>query len=136
MSKYNKAVNTFRLAMGTACYCKTCQALLAFGVNSRAAGKALVRNPGAYEEFLRAHEAYHKAKLEDLPVEWKADALTPDFKANVLYAKPKPIFVRPVLGDEERALAKLRACIDVKQVNARMVPAPIRKLDTAAFKGW
>ena len=32
-----KAINTFKLAMGTAQYCKSCRALMTYGVNSKEA---------------------------------------------------------------------------------------------------
>ena len=140
MEKYNKAVNAFRLAMGTACYCKSCQVLMTYGVNSAAAMRAIGVPSQVWVGWLKAHAAYHTAKGEELPIEWTVAGLSDEFKANVLAPKPrvsKPIFVRPVLSEEERAIAKLRSVCTTKQANARVENRPIiKRLDPTPFKGF
>lgn len=136
---YTKSVNSFRLAMGTASYCKSCQALMAYGVNSGMAMRAIGVPSQAWVGWLKAHEAYHLAKGEELPDEWTVRGLTDEFKANVLTPKPKakPVFVRKDVSDEERAIAKLKAVVQHKQINGRVDDKPIiTHIDTTPFKGW
>jgi hypothetical protein len=74
------SINRLSLATGTARYCKTCRILMAYGVNSREAMVACGVPSQAWKGFLKAHEAYHKLKGEELPDKLLVDALTPEFE--------------------------------------------------------
>jgi hypothetical protein len=140
-SKYNRAVNSFRLAMGTAAYCQSCQALMAFGIESAKAMQAIGVPSQEWIGWLKKHEAYHTAKGEELPVEWTAAGLSQAFKDKVLAPKPKvkakPVFVRKPLSDEDKALAKFNQLAGTnKQVNARKERPILKHIDATPFKGW
>jgi len=145
MSKrYEKAVNSFRLACGTASRCASCQALLAYGVNSTEtmkAAAALVGHPvygQGYVKWLRAHAAYHERLGEELPEEWTEAGLSDEFKANLMPLPHKPVFVRPVKppfvrkdNDMDKAVRSFRKG---RQENARTRPEPISKLDASVLR--
>ena len=81
-------INGFRLAMGTASYCKTCKALMTSGVNNPEVAKSLgIEGPIAWARFLEEHEAYHKAKGEELPESWTVRALDAYMLARIEEAK-------------------------------------------------
>lgn len=122
---YNKPVNSVRLAFGTASYCKTCRALMAGGVNNPEVAKSLgINGPKQWDKFLRDHEAYHKAKGEELPDSYTVRGFSEEMKAMVA-AKPEP----------KVSVAVVRQF--VKQTNGRQDNRPVIKpLNTTPFAGF
>jgi len=135
----DKAINTVRLAFGTASYCKSCRALATYGVNSAEAMRAIGVPSQAWVGWLKRHEAYHTAKGEELPDEWTERGLTQEFKDAVLTPKPKyvPAPMRDVTDEEKAIVAfKLAARPVIHQRNGRRDNKPIlAPLDTTPFKG-
>ena len=135
-----RAVNTFRLAMGSASYCKSCRALMTYGVNSKEAMVAIGVPSQAWVGWLKGHEAYHKAKGEALPLEWTALGLTQAFKDTVLAPKPKHpartcVYVPSAETKAMRYFEQLAG--PDKPVNGRDDSKPVLvHLDTRAFASF
>ena len=137
--------NAFKLsvAFGTAAYCKSCAALLAYGVNSVDAMKAIGVPSQAWIGWLKGHEAYHASKGEVLPDEWTERGIVKGFREAVLTPKVrKPIFTKPVVrqepSQEQLALEEFRKAARpvIHQRNGRQDNKPVlRPLDTTAFSG-
>lgn len=142
-NKYDKAVNSFRLACGTASQCQSCQALMAYGVNdtrTMAAVASLMGHPvygQGYIKWLRAHEEYHKRRGDELPDEWTERGLSDEFKAHLMPLPPKkPAFVRPVKPVFIRKDSNMEKAHKAFQKNGRTRPEPVEHLNTAPFAGW
>ena len=142
-SKYSekvqaRSINTFKLALGTASYCKSCQALLTHGVNSAGAMKAIGVPSQAWIGWLIKHENYHKSKGETLPEEWTVRGLTQEFKDKVLAPKAKYKPADRSMSQEERAIAYFKGLAgpQVKQANGRDDSKPVlAHFDTTPFAG-
>ena len=134
-----KAINTFKLAMGTAQYCKSCRALMTYGVNSKEAMVAIGVPSQAWVGWLNGHEAYHKAKGEALPLEWTAMGISQAFKDTVLAPKPKYVARKayvPTAEDKALKYFKHLAGPD-KAANMRDDSKPVLvHLDTRAFASF
>jgi hypothetical protein len=134
-------INTFRVALGTVSYCKTCRALLLHGVNSAEAMNAVSEITGRptfganWAKVLDAHEAYHKAKGEELPVEFTSQGLSEDFKSKLVPPKPKPRVKKEMSEEEALAAFLTLAGKEEKQRNGRRDNRPIiAKIDKAPLK--
>lgn len=136
----DKNINRLGIAMGTASYCKTCKALMLGGVNNPEVAKSLgIKGPKAWNEFLKGHEEYHKAKGEEIPEAWTVRAFDVDMQAAVegkeLRYEPKP---RYVPTEEELAIREFKLAMRprVKQGNGREDNRPVLKpFDTKPFAG-
>ena len=135
---YKRNVFKLALAFGTAGYCKSCQALMAYGVNSAEAMRAIGVPSQAWLGWLKGHEAYHARKGEELPDEWTERGITQEFRNTVLAPKVKPCArpLTPKPTDEDLAYEafKLVARPVIHQRDGRTDKRPILKpLDTRDF---
>lgn len=130
MSRHSKALNSFRLACGTASRCQFCAALLAYGINdlrtvaaaADLSGSHRPFNAKQYQAYLEEHQAYHFRRSEELPEEWKAAALSDELKQKLTPRVVKPPFVRQVVRI-------------AKQTNARTDNRPVVvELDKSELK--